>query len=1348
MEYRDLALNVPKERPILRQEYVFRLLPTHEGSSSLAQETPVTTVGHESVIHDTEGQGKGHTSSIQTQVGPDAPGNTSGLHSPDAGTHRVGTPKILKFVCQGETYSLRDEARRESGSLGQEVGGNEVEGMGAVRDSSRATALAGADFFGEDARATQKTVREEVAEQTQRMKRMKGHLQPMIDGDEGDVEERASGKRTPGMRGGQEQGVKKRQLKQEGATTSKKAKRPGGLIICEGQAMGEGDSVRLGIVASREPSEKSKRKLAAEEGDGQKKPMRRKTAEGTSGGKRAVGRQYDEVAAFWLEYERNDDGEIVENELPIQLLIDPRKSLADMTDAEKLSILDDILPLRGVFVQSAGGYLKRQHKPEIKDMVATRKVDRVMLRIFHYILFLEYEEDSEVWRYGSQFFRTEEHLLAEFAPRGLTNQVLAELRKHFQGAVEYVNTCKCCPPYWESLDETKKMYDDERFPKSFEKSIRSILRTEEEVQDTIRVNGNVRHIKCHKINRVTSLIPFNCPTSLAHTRLSEIREIVRHYVCNLYVLDLCDPTLLSNWQEDNFASLQGVLQTLSPRHWALVVFFPSRWELSFLKGMPKLSVHHVRTGKWVRHAQKKSNAREGNMLVEEYDRLYMVFNGDNQEDNTVAVFPANSPSKPPRANAPSPAKPTTAARSKVACSSDPSGQAVACFDVADEDKFPRSQWEDDGVTSVRGAAYGGTGSATHCGRTFSSVVWKLLRSGRNVVALEDEAKMIDYLCKFVKTRVRDPRRHCSFVQTTDERNWDPKRDMYWKLSEKKRTEVWEFLFLPGPPAQTDLEYNRRRNLVFGVLNGYHDAPRESFDEEDPFDAEDMEEMSDSETFDFESMPLPRVVAQVDDEGEGVPRRYSTSPAGLKRVFECETVKNQSSDDGEEERDYDYVLGDKLPRDHDTQENDMLFFYGKHHWFPPEDVWGHNVVWHPRKFQPAVKTGKWVMAMRQADGKWSGMNRLGAGPFEKKARKALVEHLRVMNPNKSLPDVNAYAGQKLDELYAKKMSEFRAPFYALKTALSRGIHWRMPQPPSGGQHPGGGRRGDGGDGAGPGGGGDGGEGSGSGGDEAKGKGPGETSKRAADPGEEELSQGAHAVNREEETQHWPPSRVLDDLDAGVFKTGASGHLRPPSEGASDDLESKSTPLPGEGELSQEAHAVQREEETQHWPPNEVREGLDAGAFETNASEHQCHASEGASIDVESKSAAALGEEYLSQEAHAVQRDVGSGGGENHGEGSRDSNTRDEAALGSYEVRVDSQLSVRTLFHNVEDSPRRSTQHDCPVQDDTLLLHLFEEGERLQRAAASVQGPAVGVLETEASECEGDTLEETHAVQQDE
>ncbi|GBG77564.1 hypothetical protein CBR_g24011 [Chara braunii] len=929
--------------------------------------------------------------------------------------------------------------------------------------------------------------------------------------------------------------------------------------------------------------------------------------------------------------------------------------LADMTDVEKLSILDDILALRGVFVQSAGGHLKRQHKPGIKNMVAKRKVDRMMVRIFHYILFLETEEDEGVWSYGSPFFRTEGQLLAEFGPQGLTKQVWVELRKHFQGAVEYVNTYKRTLPHEkESLDDTKRMYEDDRFPKSFEKSVRSILRwMEEEVRDTIRVSGDVRHVKWDKANPVTSLVPFCCMSSQAHSRLAEIREIVRHYVCNLYVLNLCDPTLLTDWREDDFANLQGVLQTLSPTHRALVIFFPSRWELSFLKGMARLSVHHVRTGKWVRHAQRQATIREGNMLVEECDRLYVIFNGESLADNTVSVFPVSSPTKAPRAHGPSPGKHAVAARSKAVCSSDPSGQALACFDVADDDRFPRSLWEDGNVTSVRGPTYGDEErKPSHLlgllenfyrvgqtifffGKAHASVVWEFLRNGRNVVALEDKANMIDYLNEFVKTRVADTRNYCSFVLTTGERNLDPKRDMYWKLSGNKRTEVWDFLFQPGPPAQTDLEYSRRRNLVFGVLNGYHDTPRESvsnflrrlehvyflmaepltlenykaqFDEEDPFDAEDMEELSDFETFDFESMSLPRVV------------------------------------------------------------------------------------------------GQWVMAMKEADGKWSVMNRLGAGLFKKKARGALVEHLRVMNPDRSLPDVDANAVQKLDELYAKKMLEFRAPFYALETTPSHGIDWRMPQPPSAGQHPGSSEGGDEGDGGGDGGdgsrfagqgtgetssgekasggkgsagkgssgkgsGGKGSGGKGSGGKGSGGKGSGGKRRTSGSPQYRETN--SHCVESRdsdmrdvatlrsdqvrvdshlsartlfpdvgeslshraqqrspvhntlllEEGEHWRSRDVLEGPAAGVLETGAGKYEHHASEGVPVDIDGKSTAAPGEEERSPGAHAVQREEETQHWQSRKV--------LETGGTEYESHASEGASVDTDSKSTTAPGETHALQ-----------------------------------------------------------------------------------------------------------------------
>ncbi|GBG89018.1 hypothetical protein CBR_g48627 [Chara braunii] len=1166
--------------------------------------------------------------------------------------------------------------------------------MGAVRKSS-----GGEPTSSEKKRERRRVMQEEVAEETCRMNRMKEQSEPVMGGDGGDVGERALGKRAPGMRGGQEHGVGKRPSKEEGAMASKKARRPGGLTIREGQAIGGGDSAHPGAAVARKPSGKSKRKVAAEEGDGQNKPRRRKTAEAAGGGEQAVGKQCDQAAAFWLEYERNDDGEIVEKEFPVQLFIDPRKvcdippweryynhhslnhenvdhikaamlskflkekgkiwmknplvlapiynpvthrpeiadrvhkdvfkpedkdkyyyypvngqhtmaavkesmfelwkmhlwpvrvvwfsdedfhgyvqvslnentrhkmskqrsqkaafedmreawekegrsvaiqgnpsgkevekqkffkfqklilgkspndshwslakkdltladkkyvaavcntlrqwmplvtagddvfrkgmefyekwaegkllggdgktplsrpdkymldkspgleaipemgskgtagetkmgwpdifcwqCLADMTDAEKLSILDDILGLRGVFVQSAGGHLKRQYKPGVKDMVVTRKVDCVMLRLFHYILFLETEEDEAVTRYGSIFFQTEGQLLAEFGPRGLTKQVWVELRKHFQGAVEYVNTCKRTLPHEkESLDDAKRLYEDDKFPKSFEKSV---------------------------------------------------------------------------------------------------------W-------------------KWVRHAQKQVTVRGGNTLVEDCDRLYVIFNGENLEDNTVAVYPASSPTKASCAHGPSPAKHAVVARSKAACSSDPSGQAVACFDVAEEERFPRSMWEEGCMTSVVGPAYGETErNPSHLlrlldnfckacqtvfffGKPHAFVVWELLRNGRNVVALENEARMIDYLVEFVKTRVEDRRNDCSFVLTTGERKWDAKRDMYWKLPGNKRTEVWDFLFQPGPPSQTDLEY-----------------------------------------------------------------------------------------------------------------------------------------------------------MKDADGKWKGMKKLGAGQFKRKARDALVEHLSLMNPERSDRDVAAYAVQKLNELYAKKMLEFRAPFYTLETAPSRGIDWRMPPPPSGGQSPGRGGGGD--DGDSGGGGGD--------GSQFAGKATGVTSSG------EKASGGKGSSGK-----------VSGGKGSGEKASGGKGSSGKDSSGKGSG--GKGSGGKGSG-------------------------GKGSGGKRRTSASPQ----------------------YMETDPHCV--------------GSRDSDMRDVATLRSDQMRVDSHLSARTLFPNAEESPSRRAQQRSPVLNTLLveeggrLQHTAAAPMRrdhsligttssfclecgtpaLRRTEVLVEGPPAGVLETGFGEYE--------------
>ncbi|GBG75432.1 hypothetical protein CBR_g20062 [Chara braunii] len=110
---------------------------------------------------------------------------------------------------------------------------------------------------------------------------------------------------------------------------------------------------------------------------------------------------------------------------------------------------------------------------------------------------------------------------------------------------------------------------------------------------------------------------------------------------------------------------------------------------------------------------------------------------------------------------------------------------------------------------------------------------------------------------------------------------------------------------------------------------------------------------------------------------------------------------------------------------------------------------------------------------------------------------------------------------------------------------------------------------------------------------------------------------------EEGEHWRSRAVLEGPTAGVLETGAGECERHASEGVSVDVDSKSTAAPGEEERSPEAHVVQREEETEHWQPRTV--------LETGGSEYERHASEGASVDTDSESTAAPGE------THALQRE---------------------------------------------------------------------------------------------------------------
>ncbi|GBG81115.1 hypothetical protein CBR_g31791 [Chara braunii] len=111
------------------------------------------------------------------------------------------------------------------------------------------------------------------------------------------------------------------------------------------------------------------------------------------------------------------------------------KELADLTDREKRRLLKDVLNVNIVWVQGSNKKLAKQGKFSVKEMV-----DRIMLRLWHYVEF-EYEDmPKEQWNVRSSFFRSKRKLFEEYADKGLDDKLWNESRKFFTDNA-YVNKC-------------------------------------------------------------------------------------------------------------------------------------------------------------------------------------------------------------------------------------------------------------------------------------------------------------------------------------------------------------------------------------------------------------------------------------------------------------------------------------------------------------------------------------------------------------------------------------------------------------------------------------------------------------------------------------------------------------------------------------------------------------------------------------------------------------------------------------------------------------------------------------------------------------------------------------------
>ncbi|GBG69221.1 hypothetical protein CBR_g3920 [Chara braunii] len=233
------------------------------------------------------------------------------------------------------------------------------------------------------------------------------------------------------------------------------------------------------------------------------------------------------------------------------------KELVDLTDREKKRLLNGVLNLNVVWVQTSSKKLVEQGKFSVKEMVDIIKMDRIMLELWHYVEF-EYEEmDKREWNANSMFFRSKKQLFEEFKDRGLDDKLWNESRKFFTDTT-YVNKC---PQFLgcqhdNNIKRTAALVNDQHFPAEWKRVVLSVI-TGDHAKGKKKPRGidECINIMWTRTSAFTTLAQFNVDplSAIDHKQaLGKLGHQLRSHTC---VLDLCGDVDRVQWDSGAFASL-------------------------------------------------------------------------------------------------------------------------------------------------------------------------------------------------------------------------------------------------------------------------------------------------------------------------------------------------------------------------------------------------------------------------------------------------------------------------------------------------------------------------------------------------------------------------------------------------------------------------------------------------------------------------------------------------------------------------------------------------------------------------------------------------------------------------
>ncbi|GBG74126.1 hypothetical protein CBR_g17837 [Chara braunii] len=716
------------------------------------------------------------------------------------------------------------------------------------------------------------------------------------------------------------------------------------------------------------------------------------------------------------------------------------KAMESLTDNEKCRVLKKVLACEVVWVQAGSPSLAKLGKLSVQDMVQLVKCDRVLVRLWNYYQFKHGKRPDADWIQRYPFLKSRSAVFRKFESQGLDDELWDNSRKHVSDLALF----KDCPSYMgcdqdNSIEVTEKLAGYKKLSVEWRNRVLSVLNGNRLKSREVALAKGIVHIKWKDTGDVTSIASFANDPLEAYMRGAEQKEAVTATKSHTFVLDLCEPIDLKLWKAQAWETLDSYLQTWCPSHCTLIVFVPRQYNLTFLASMHHLSFVKLLEGKWVRRVQQKKSFPIGNNLYTEEGRMYILFKGDDLRANTSMVYEGNLPR----------------------------GAVAAGSVYGDMERNP-TQFVN--LLDFLGKKAEGV---VFLGEPHVRSVWDLLKAGRHVVAMEGNADLLQFTMQAVKSEVNSGGHNCEFmvVKPTRDKVWSNKTDMWFKLSERKRNKIYDFLFLQTRPRKdSDAEYVRRKHHMFALLDNYHFASRMnaktfldrlqslyfveseeqlklasyasliSIDDEEATGVEFVvnvkEEENDIESIDLQYDPPPA------DHGRG---SSSAGPSPSVAVLVSPSAKPPPGTTPMKFMERLRALavpppalrpGSDIPPDHPSWQDDHIHFLLEPQRHSPELEWGHDMVWHQGVIQPAIRKGEWVMAVAIPGAGWALF------PHESKSNSLHLARISVLQKVTAENDTFApgnlslisTAGRLFDELQDKCWLELTEDYHDLDTTL--------------------------------------------------------------------------------------------------------------------------------------------------------------------------------------------------------------------------------------------------------------------------------------------------------------------------